>query len=204
MPYFPKNRVVSNLFTQGAELIVEATGQEYRGYYFKTYTGQFFSGKTPQDKPNRRLIAVEDAGVSINNLEQQILFLNNDSDVYNQTKELKGVNLDITNQIPQPVSIAPPESAYQIGEFMRYFYKKRNELLYLETTKEHYNNTLENKSEGTYTLYRPFKLIWKVTGTPKEVFNVNNNIILLTERNQNLVGLRKYLNDPLQFYRLES
>lgn len=204
MPYFPKNRIQSNLFTQGAEFMLESTKEQYRGFYFKTYTGQYFTGKTPQDKPNRVLIPIDDAGSGINISDQQIKFLNKNSDSYNQTKGITGKSLDISSELPSHIVIEPAESNYQIGEFTRYFYRKRNETLFLETTKEHYTNTLKNKSKGTYTLYKPFKLSWKLTGTAEEVYNVNKNITLLTEREQNLRGLSQYLNNPLQFYRLDS
>jgi len=204
MPYFPKNRIVSNLFTQGKELVIQSTGQEYKGFYYKTYTGQFFSGKTPQDKPNRKLVPIEDGGVGISTIDQQINFLNKDSDSYNKTQKNLGKNLDISNQIPLPITITPSKDFYNIGEFVRYFYKKRNEILYIETTKDHYTNTLSNKSQGTYILYKPFKLTWKLTGETEEVAQTNRNIVALTEKNQNLPGLSKYLDNPLQFYSLDS
>ena len=47
MAYYPKNRIVTNLYTRGGEFSTTITGQEYTGYYYKLYNGTYFTGKTP-------------------------------------------------------------------------------------------------------------------------------------------------------------
>ena len=38
--YYPKSQVKTNLYTNGGELIVYSTKEEYKGYYFETSTGK--------------------------------------------------------------------------------------------------------------------------------------------------------------------
>ena len=43
--YYPKSQVKTNLYTNGGELIVYSTKEEYKGYYFETSTGKKYAGK---------------------------------------------------------------------------------------------------------------------------------------------------------------
>ena len=64
--YYPKSQIQTNLYTNGGELIYFDTKQEYKGYYYKTSKSQFFSGKTPDDKPNNLLIPLIDNEINNN------------------------------------------------------------------------------------------------------------------------------------------
>ena len=37
MPYYPKNRIITNLYTSGGEYIIKKTGLPYIGYYYSLY-----------------------------------------------------------------------------------------------------------------------------------------------------------------------
>ena len=47
--YIPKNRIQTNLYTNGGEYVIAQTQQEYIGFYHKLYTGETFTGKNPDD-----------------------------------------------------------------------------------------------------------------------------------------------------------
>ena len=49
--YYPKSQIQENLHTNGGELKPSNSSEEYKGYYFKTSNGEFFTGKSPSDKP---------------------------------------------------------------------------------------------------------------------------------------------------------
>ena len=53
--YFPKSQITSNLYTNGEELVYVSNNTNYKGSYFKTSTGEYYSGASPQDKPNLSL-----------------------------------------------------------------------------------------------------------------------------------------------------
>ena len=49
--YFPKSQITPNLHTNGNEYTIKSTGENYIGYYWKSSSGKFFTGRTPQDMP---------------------------------------------------------------------------------------------------------------------------------------------------------
>lgn len=173
MAYYPKNKIQTNLSTNGGEYQLLPNynldnGIYYIGYYYKLYNGETYTGKFPNDGNNDKLIFV---GAKPSNP---------------QTKS------------PQPKStppLFPTEDDYKTGSFIRYFFKKRNEYLFKEVTKEELANVDQN-------LYIPFNLKWVLTGARETVFNTNRNITLLTEQKYNVNGLPLFLQENyLQYYR---
>ena len=55
MAYYPPSQIKTNLYTGGAEFVVEKSKQEYIGYYYALSDGTFYSGKNPNNKPNNLL-----------------------------------------------------------------------------------------------------------------------------------------------------
>lgn len=45
--YYPLAKITPNLYTSGNEFSNKETKQSYKGYYFSTYDGKFFTEKTP-------------------------------------------------------------------------------------------------------------------------------------------------------------
>ena len=63
--YYPKSQIKPNLYTNGGEYTLIDTGEIYKGYYFKTSTGQAFSGRNYSDPPNIELVPLNDNSLSI-------------------------------------------------------------------------------------------------------------------------------------------
>lgn len=53
MPYYPKSQITTNLYAEPGELLVESNNTPYVGYYWTNSKGEYWSGKTPQDKIGR-------------------------------------------------------------------------------------------------------------------------------------------------------
>ena len=53
--YIPKNRLTTNLQTNQGEFVYKGTNTSYDGFYWKSYDGKFFTGKTPDDNPTREI-----------------------------------------------------------------------------------------------------------------------------------------------------
>jgi len=202
MPYFPQNRIIANQHTPGGEYQLASNGKEYIGFYFKTFTGQAFTGKNPQDTPNKKLLPKVDGVVEQVPKGLQIGFFSRDANYYNFITQTRGKNVVIyNNELPSYNKPLPSENDYIIGEFVRYFYKKRNNIFFIETNETDYKETLKYPNGYTYSLYKPFKLSWKLTGDPEEVATTNYNIILLTERNAQVTGFSQYLTNYTEYYR---
>ncbi len=128
MAYFPKSQVTTNLYSN-QEFVILETQELYTGFYWKNSSGQFFTGKTPQDLPTQELIPITDSQIQ--------------TDDINVTPSLDALEYNTTtntstpfNSTPVFFQTKPTHQDYQIGEFRRYFCKKSNEILYIEISKE--------------------------------------------------------------------
>ena len=202
MPYYPSNKINPNQYTSGGEYQILATGQPYVGYYYTTFTGQIFTGKNPQDLPNKELTPWEHGGDDNKNEFGFEYFFNEDAEYYNFTRKDTNVKPTISpNELPVYENITPSSEDYNLGEFLRYFFKKRNEKVFVEVSVTQYNNISKNPSGYAYILYKPFTIPWKLTGNKNDVAKLNTNMVKLTQRDQKVPGLEKILFNPLQFYK---
>jgi hypothetical protein len=213
--YYPKSQIRTNLFTNGDEYFLSTTGESYKGYYYKTSTGQVFSGKTPDDRPNILLESISSTEWDLTaatengrNFQQQAdnfdgLVYGNEQqkpEIVNTYLSLKPENLNII--IPYYVLPKPTEQDYQIGEFRRYFCKKTNEIIYIEIDKTQYDLLVTQSPDILWQLYTPFNLPWQITGDQEQVARTNKNIVELTSRRLRLPRLGDYLNNNyLKYYR---
>jgi hypothetical protein len=201
--YFPLSQISTNLNTNGNEFIYVSSKQPYVGFYWKTSTGKFYTGKTPQDVPVEELIPFSPEGKS--NLLPPTITKNGDS-FYNQNdiSSLTYLNLKSPSspgRLPVYSPSIPTQQDYQIGEFRRYFCKKSNEIIYLEIDKDTYDKLVGQDSKILYQLYQPFNLPWQLTGNKDQVYKVNKNITELTSVRQRLPMLSEYLKmDFTKYY----
>lgn len=200
--YYPLSQITTNLNTNGGEFVYANNLQDYKGDYYKTSKGEYFTGKTPQDGLNELLIpAPLDGGV-------QTTIQNNIESFVNTDDTQVGDYLNITNQSPIALSTPtysatlPTQQNYQNTEFRRYFCKKANEIIYLEISKENYDKLVAQDSQILFSLYIPFNLPWKLTGDREQVYKINKNITELASVRQNLPMLSEYLKmDFTKYYK---
>ena len=199
--YYPKSQITTNLYTNGGELVYVSSQAQYIGYYYKTSTGKYFTGRTPQDSPNLelKLISID---ADLNNLPTLFSVPVNTFDIniedYNSIKQSSQEILNVpTYYQPQPT-----QQDYQIGEFRRYFVKKTNEILYIEVSKETYEAILNKDSKWVWYDYFAFNIPWQITGNKLQVAKTNNNIVDLTMKNLTLPKFNLYLRDDyIKFYK---
>jgi hypothetical protein len=190
MIYYPKANITPNLFSNG-EYILNGSNEPYTGYYFSTYDGKFFTGREPGDGANLELTA------NGSNLQGEATsgdidyrFVGQDNYFYSTSlKSLTPITpVTLTPQVFYP---NPTLSDYQTGEIVRYFVKKTNENIYIET-----QSLVQN------SLYTGFSIPWLITGDRDNVANVNKRIVALKEAELKILGLGLYLkNNYLQFYK---
>jgi hypothetical protein len=195
MPYYPKSQIQTDQYTKGGELRVVATKEGYIGHYWKTSKGEYFSGKNPYDGVTLDLEPIPFFPES--NLNTVVYSKGNV--VYNVLKEV-----DVTEAllIPSYVKPSPTKQDYEIGNFTRYFAKRNNENLYIETSEDIYSNLKKKNGAYDWKSYLVFTLSWKLTGEESKVLKANQNIILITEQNLKINGLGIYLkNNYLEFYK---
>jgi hypothetical protein len=204
--YFPLSQITTNLTAVSGKFILASNGEGYVGSYFSTSDGRYYTGKTPQDGPNNKLTLFTTTHESI--LGDAELGLgstpnNQTTETISPTRYLNSLRFPLNNAIPPASSITfPTEEEYQTGEFIRYFLKKTNSPLYMEVNKETYINYYNENPNTQYPIYIPIKINWDLTGNPLDTYRVNKNIILLTEKQQNLLGFSFYFRGKfIKYYR---
>jgi hypothetical protein len=199
--YYPQSQIITNLYTNGNELVYVSSQAQYIGYYYKTSNGKYFTGKTPQDGPNVELTTIS-INTDLNNLpilySVQVNTFDNTIEDYNNIKN----NSQVILKVPSYYQPQPTQQDYQIGEFRRYFTKKTNELLYTEVSKDTYDNILNKNSQWLWQDYLAFNIPWSISGDKLTVAKTNKNIVDLTIKNLILPKFNDYLrNDYLKFYK---
>lgn len=193
--YIPKNQIQTDLYSNG-NMVYKDTKEPYVGRFYKLSNGKYFTGKDQYDGSNRELISPPQQEPEPPEGEidyQQQNPKTSTLDNYNYSI-LKGIDVDkvykdITNIHPRP-----NESDYNIGVFTRYFVVKVNENLYYEVTKDTYTKVKNRDTQYKWELFIPFKLPWDIVGNKEDVFKTNFNIVELTERRLNKIGLQEFLN----------
>lgn len=170
MAYYPKNKIQTNLFTNGDEyqtLDSNTLGLDisYIGYYYKLYNGKTYSGKFPGDGSNDEIVLINE-------------------------KPTPKQKTPVTNVPP----LYPTPEDYKNGYFTRYFKKKVNEFIFEELTLDQYNNiyiVLYIPFSLTWRL---------VGVDIDTVYNINKSTSLLTEQKFNVPGFNGYLNNDYARY----
>lgn len=205
--YFPKSSTINNLYSNG-ELLFERNNSPYKGYYYETYDGKYFAGRNPQElKAQIELIKIQDSpnktpSFEPQNFDEQFIdlrFSTRNNFVYS---DLKKAPLSETLSPIPPYFPSPSPQNYQIGEFRRYFAKKINEEKYIEISLNTFNELKAQNPKYFFSQYIQFTLPWKLTGEKEQVARTNKNIIELTERQNNVFFLGRFLKfNYLQFYK---
>jgi hypothetical protein len=202
--YYPKSQVKINLYTNGGEYVILNSNTSYKGYYYETSAGEYFSGKTPNESPSFRLIKVDLIEVEGGPFISSSFGFENDNFYLIENGYANSTRLSF-NQSPPPLPKQSypivTDNDYKLGEFQRYFLKKGNEIKFLEISLEDYRKYVNQDRDVMFELYTPIQINWILTGEEKQVYQVNQNIVAKTEREQNLPGFTQYFRGKFtQFY----
>lgn len=170
MTYYPKNKIKTNLFTNGNEyqtysMTIMNSSPTYTGYYYSLANGKYYTGKFPGDGTNDELFPL---------IQKP------------------------TPTTPIPKTLTPPlyptPDDYNIGYFTRYFSKKRNEFVFEELTKEKFNLVYTNlyiPFSITWYITGP---------NIDRIFITNKNASLLAEQQYKVPGFVGFLQDDFARY----
>tara|TARA_R110000772_G_scaffold264221_1_gene384642 strand:+ start:1186 stop:2124 length:939 start_codon:yes stop_codon:yes gene_type:complete len=195
--YIPKSQIKSNLFTEGGEFARVDNNLSYKGHYYKTSKGKFYTGKTPEEGLNIELILEPSIALELPNFQSEgsdgndSPYLNFIAGDYTYTT-LKNVDTNQVKNIPQNIFPTPQPQDYINESFVRYFTKKRNAVKYLEIDKKTYDKLLSQDPTYLFELYRPLKLNWQVSGDKIKTYQTNENQTALLSRREKLEGFIEY------------
>jgi len=186
--YYPLSRITPNLYTSGNQFTVALTGKDYKGYYYSTYDGKYFTGETVS--PSALEIIPIDANKK-------------------QTLSLGTAKYDSMTNIttkPSPVSYVavPTPQDYKNGYYQRFFSKRVNGDL----------STIQEISQDTFTtlannvLYNTIQIQWMLTGPLEDKYMsgmlvlgvINRNTKTVTQASRQMQYLDQYLTNPIEYY----
>jgi len=197
--YFPKSQIETNLYANPGEFVYEENGSVFSGHYFKTSDGKYYTGKSPQDKPNLLLIIPSNIDKEINKPSKNTrVFI---SDSYLQTTKGTQIYTALDSQPPIFTPLQITDNDYQNGKVIRYFCKKSNELIFIEINKSTYSALINNSAGTQYQLYIPFQFEWVISGNRE--FASDKNFQTLT--NLKIPGIVKYFqNNYTEYFKGEK
>jgi len=206
--YIPKNRLITNLQTNQGEFVYKDTLISYDGYYWKSYDGKYFTGKTPNDSPSVEIILqvntntpTDSPTLTIAPFYNNIIDNNSEIDLTSEYIPLKNIDIATVKLLPSQYYPTPTQDDYNLGVFPRYFVVKSNENIYLEVNKDTYDSINSQSTDWAWELYVPFTILWTLTGERDNVFITNRNITQLTEQRLKRRGLQEFLKQNyLKFY----
>ena len=187
MTYYPKSQIKTNKSTNGGEFVRTDNNQIYKGYYWQTSNGQYFTGKNPNDLPTIKILPIEQPKES--------------TPLETTTEWVEDYPSKLTNSTPglppKNFKTQPTDENYKVGEFERYFTKKSNQNIYFEIAKDDYTKLSSKNPQIQYQLYIPIKISWQLVG---DSYQVNKNTVKLTEQTQKLPGFTKYFKGRFDKY----
>jgi hypothetical protein len=200
MPYYPKNKIQTDLFSNG-ELVKASDLSPYVGPYYKVSTGQRYVGATPQARryPEELIDLLELVPVPTQGLytELQTSFSSTGS-INTYVQNLP--EIPTNKQVPIPYYPEPSTQDYGIGYFTRYFAKQVNALKFIEIDKKTFDNMSSHNDAYLWQLYKTASFPWQISGNIEKVIQTNRNIVKLEEKN-GFNGLSKFLKeDYIKFY----
>lgn len=193
--YYPKNKIQTDLYTNGSEYLILATQTPYTGYYYKTYTGKVFSGKSPSDISSQELtpwVSYDTAALSTSNTPTTIYQTSGEyADLPPTVFFEKEPNL--SKQLPYTVTITPTQADYTKGNFVRMFAKKANEPKFFQIDEAQFKKLTSRDPKWDWAFYIPFSLTWVLTGNELSVSSTNNATVDRIQRTLRVYGFQQYI-----------
>jgi hypothetical protein len=96
----------------------------------------------------------------------------------------------------------PKTKDYSLGYINRYFVQKTNDLIITEVNKNKYN-------EISSTVYNKLSIRWIISGPKNNVYKnkilnrigvTEQNVKILNVSENKMMGIKNYLNNPLEFW----
>ena len=202
--YYPPNKIKTDLYTNGDEYRIVGTYTPYTGPYFSTFEGAQFTGNGPNDKSVKKLVPLRSPNIQAEyENSYPVMYIDKDSVsddvIIYQVLNEKGNPI---KRVPYFEYPKPTEENYKMGEFQRFFVIKANENIFIEMKEKQYK-LYENKNNGVaWKYYTPFSLFWQLTGTKEHVYQTNQKLTVLAEKEIKRTGLQQFLKENyLKFYK---
>lgn len=205
MPYYPKNKIITNLYTSSDNVVQVSTLEPYVGPYYKLSNGKTYKGATPQSfRYPEEIIDLNSLSRKPNSPVTNKIATPSTTSILNS--DIIGNYIEVLEDkpvsrfLPTPYYPTPSPTDYKRGYFTRYFAKQVNDYSFIEINDKTYKNLSQNNSEYLWELYYVTKIPWQISGDVNKVYNTNKNIVEIQEKNK-FRGLSTFLRkNYLKFY----
>ena len=209
--YYPLSQITPTLYTNGGELVISSTLENYIGYYYETSTGEKYVGKIPQGNSSILLIPPpltatseetysgkyvrvfsfpDDADPSIGGFGEFVNQLTTTKYSYVSPQEPPKIR-----KLPTPIKPYYTQEDLDKGEYKRYFAKKTNEFIYMEISLEDYKKLKSEDPTIAFDLYNCAEMWWVILDPSVEIepqginlSTINSKSAQIIERDLNWFG----------------
>lgn len=204
--YYPLSKIKTNLISAGQFVL---DGKLYKGKYYETYDGKYFSGAHPALGDNRELTKISD----YSGIPSQRASLNSSlrKKLEVSTGAIKSINAPIGSS-KKPSSYSPrlTEDDYTKGYFHRYFAKRINDNGYIiEISPSEWSDIQNGTVPYDVSYWLTEKIFWKLTGPLNTVRLsqydirmgiVDNNKSKVETANKTFLGLIDFIGGKYEQY----
>lgn len=205
MPYYPKNKVQTNLYSNGTDLVKFLTLELYTGPYYKISSGKMYVGATPNSEryPEELVSLNEQIPPETEKIVSEVTYNNIETNTIVSTYVGNLENPPQRQTIPTPYYPKPTPEDYKKGYIQRYFAKQINDTSFIEINKTTYKNLISKNSEYLWELYYVTEIPWQIKGNATDVYQTNENIVYIQEK-KNFKGLSQFLRKNYIKYYLKK
>ena len=193
--YYPKSKIITDLYTNGQELVYVATEQPYIGAYHILSNGKIYTGKNPQDGKLQSLKFSEAA------------LLVNDTADFSSVKTSDLTSNTVYDYIRRRQQITPPKLELLEPKYTkptvkypiltRYFLRRTNNAIFTEVSLKDYNAIKNRDKKYNWGIYVTFELPWSTSGA--YIKETNERMVLLTEQRYKVYGFTQYITNYTEF-----
>tara|TARA_R110000803_G_C11972053_1_gene319828 strand:+ start:1411 stop:2061 length:651 start_codon:yes stop_codon:yes gene_type:complete len=207
MPYYPKNKVQTNLYSNGTDLIKALTLELYTGPYYKISSGKTYVGANPNSQRYPEELISIDALVpeETEDIVNEVTY--NDTSENNIIVSTYIGNLKNEPQrqlIPLPFYPKPTKEDYKRGYIARFFAKQINDYSFIEINSLTYKNLNSKNSKYLWELYYVAEIQWQIKGDATQVYETNERLVYIQE-NKDFKGLSQFLRkNYIKYYSKEE
>lgn len=193
--YYPKSKIISNLYTNGQELVYTSTERFYTGSYHILSDGRIYTGKNQQDGELKSLKFAEevqqlDAEAVASSTGNKNL---NSNTFYDEIRRRQQIN-------PPKLELLEPKYTQPTVKYpilTRYFLRRTNNAIFTEVSLQDYNAIKNRDKKYNWGIYVTFELPWSTSGA--YIKETNERMVLLTEQRYKVYGFTQYITNYTEF-----
>ena len=189
--YYPKSKIITNLYTNGQEMVYLLTEQPYEGAYHILSNGKIYTGRNQQDGQPQGLkfVALNLPDVGGSNTPA-IPVSNTVYDYLRKKQQISAPKIELIEP-----KYTQPTVKYPI--LTRYFLRRTNNAIFTEVSLKDYNAIKNRDKKYNWGIYVTFELPWSTSGA--YIKETNERMVLLTEQRYKVYGFTQYITNYTEF-----